>query len=88
MNIETVGKGRYVAYTFPSKYCLEHFVKKYKAVIEDSEQMIDEYNMFRQIGYDFALSQNGNKVKWTYTALAWYKNVGYKIITYRPQRTE
>lgn len=88
MKIETVENGKHVAYTFPSKYCLEHFVKRYKAFIEDADAMIDRYDMYRKIGYDFSVSQRGNKIKWTYTYLAWYKNSGYKIITYRPQRTE
>lgn len=88
MKIETVEIGKYVAYTFPSKYCLEHFVKRYKTIIVNAEEMIGKYDMFCETGYDFVLCQDGNKVIWGYAALAWYKNVGYKIITYRPQRTE
>lgn len=88
MKIETVKRGKYVAYTFPSKYCLENFVKRYKAFIEDADGMIDRYDRYRKIGYVFSLSQRGNKIKWAYAHLALYKNSGYKIITYPPQRTE
>lgn len=72
-------------YFFPTEHDLDFFIRMYGCMIIDSGMM--RHKVGSTIAFNFS-NRNDGLLAWKWSRVRWYKEISYKVITFKRQRSE